>query len=312
MIKIPNDDTKKEAFEARLSRHEFHWCNKTKLIHGDFFYLPWKNGRPTTDEFLTYLASQAINYAIPFHQREEMYNTSGPSDLTKIMLLKKKMRDLFLTLDTSGEFGELILYLILRDFFDAPQIVCKMSLKTNPNVPFFGADALHVGFNGNTMILYHGESKMFAESKPTNAIKQSINSSESFLTNEKLKNGARARDFEVNLISSHFSIPNCSKEQKEMILNYLNPLKREYNNSKDVAVCLIGFDMDFYKEHYPIDNIEAIFKKKYKKTIDDATVVFESHVDAKSLSQYNFHFILLPFESIAVFRLKFLERLNEM
>lgn len=312
MIKIPNDDTKKEAFEARLSRHEFHWCNKTNQIHGDFFYIPFKDGRPTTDEFLTYLAHQAISYAVPFHQRKEAFNTSTPSDLTKIMLLKKKAKDLFMDLATSGEFGELILYLILRDFFDAPQMVCKMALKTNPNMPVFGADAIHVGFNGHTMILYHGESKMFSENTPTHAIKESINSSENFLKNKKLKNGARARDFEINLISSHFSVPNCSQEQKEMILNYLNPLRKEYNDSKDVAVCLIGFDLDFYKEQHPINDIEDIFKQKYKKDIDNATSVFESHVNTKSLSQYNFHFILLPFESIEAFRQKFLERLNEV
>lgn len=312
MFKIPNIDSNKDSFDARLVRHQFHWQSGDSRLQGDFFYLPFRDGKPTTDEFLTYLATQMLNYAIPFNKRMEAYSVSNPSDLAPITALKKEAKDLFQRATNTGEFGELILYLILRDFFDAPQVVCKMSLKTNPNLPVFGADALHMGFIGSTMVLYHGESKMFSDKTPNNAIEKSIQSSKAFLKNKKSKNGARARDFEINLISSHFSIPQCSEEQKKAILAYLNPLKKEHNNSKDVAVCLVGFDMDFYKQHHTLDGIEQLFAEKYRSQIDEATNIFESQVKKQSLSQYNFHFILLPFESITDFREKFLEILDEM
>src|SRR3546814_10487872 len=44
----------------------------------------------------------------------------------------------------SGEAGELLLYLLTEWILGAPQIIAKMGLKTNPQMPVHGSDGVHV------------------------------------------------------------------------------------------------------------------------------------------------------------------------
>lgn len=313
MNKIINKDANYEAFEARLKRHEFHWIDSdNSKLEGDFFYLPFKYGKPMTEEFLSYLVKSALYYSIPYNMRKDALEKSKANDFSEMQKIFKRVKNLFNNSATSGEFGEVILYLILQNFFDAPQIVCKMILKTASNMPVFGADALHVQFDEKNLILYHGESKMYNERNPKSAIEDSVESSKGFLLNEYVKDKkCEKKDFEIDLINTHFSLPDCSNEQKEMILNYFNPLKKESNYRKEIAVCLVGFNMKFYSKEYDESVVEEIFKEAYKNEIDKAVSYFKESIDNFKLEKYYFRFIVLPFESIKDFRKKFLEQLNE-
>ena len=306
-----NLDRNESSFNARVKRHDFCWQSGTDRLKGDFFYLPFRDGNLTKDEFLRFIIQEVIKYASPYSERETAHNESSASNQAPIIALKNKVRALFQNTNTASEFGELIMYIILRDFFDAPQIVSKMILKTSGNMPYHGSDGLHIKFDSNIMILYHGESKMYSGACPNAAIDNAIESSKEFLTNAKLKNNANAKDFEIDLINSHFSLPGCTEEQKKAILAYFNPMTEQYNDSKDVAVCLVGFDMDFYKNLPTTGNIDELFKNEYKQKIESATSHFAQKVKGDKLTSHNFHFLLLPFESITDFRTEFLRKLDE-
>jgi hypothetical protein len=309
---VPNLDRGIDSFNARIKRHEFNWASGTERLKGDFFYLPFRDKRLTTDEFIKYIVGEAINYALPYSQRKEATAQTTPRDFTAVNNLKQQMKDLFTAnTGTSGEFGELIMYIILRDFLNAPQIVNKMALKTSGNMPVHGSDGVHIGFDGKTMIFYYGESKVYSQNTPTTAIEDALESSKKLLTNAPLPNGAKAKDFEVDLISRHFSLPECDDEQKKAILAYLNPLATQYNDSKDVAVCFIGFDLAFYKKLDSSTDVEALFSSEYETRIKAAIKTFSDKVSEKKLHDFNFHFLLLPFKSITDFRKEFLEKLDE-
>ena len=177
-------------------------------------------------------------------------------------------------------------------------------------MPVHGSDGLHIKFDNDVMTLYHGESKMYANISPNAAITNAILSSKDFLLNTKTKNGSNTKDFEIQLIDRHFSLPGCSEEQKEAIMAYFNPLKPQSNKSKDVSVCLVGFDMDFYKQAEKAPNIESLFLTEYQDKITAATKHFKTTVQNEKLENYNFHFLLLPFESLCDFRDKFLKALG--
>ena len=62
-----------------------------------------------------------------------------------------------------GEFGELILHLLLRDFLKTQPLVSKIFAKDSPGVPAHGFDSVHIGvspLDSTKKSLYLGESKL--------------------------------------------------------------------------------------------------------------------------------------------------------
>lgn len=64
-----------------------------------------------------------------------------------------------------GEFGELILHLLLRDFHNTIPLVSTIYFKDAPNVPGHGFDGVQVTVNGDEKKLWLGESKLYATGK---------------------------------------------------------------------------------------------------------------------------------------------------
>jgi len=67
-----------------------------------------------------------------------------------------------------GEFGELILHLILRDFINTIPLISKIYFKDSDGVPVHGFDAVHIGpdlRNENINSIYFGESKLYNNGK---------------------------------------------------------------------------------------------------------------------------------------------------
>jgi len=67
-----------------------------------------------------------------------------------------------------GEFGELILHLILRDFVNTIPLISKIYFKDSDGVTVHGFDAIHIGpdlKNSNATSIYFGESKLYKDSK---------------------------------------------------------------------------------------------------------------------------------------------------
>ena len=54
----------------------------------------------------------------------------------------------------SGEAGEIVLYILNEWVLKAPQIVSKMYLKTNANMPVHGTDGIHARFDETKKKLY--------------------------------------------------------------------------------------------------------------------------------------------------------------
>jgi len=62
-----------------------------------------------------------------------------------------------------GEFGELILHLLLRDFKETIPLVSKVYFKDSAGVPAHGFDTVHISPNEN--VLWLGESKFYTNGK---------------------------------------------------------------------------------------------------------------------------------------------------
>lgn len=67
-----------------------------------------------------------------------------------------------------GEFGEIILHLILRDFIKTIPLISKIFLKDSDGMTVHGFDAVHIGNcieDSSKKSLYLGESKLYKDGK---------------------------------------------------------------------------------------------------------------------------------------------------
>lgn len=64
-----------------------------------------------------------------------------------------------------GEFGELILHLLLRDFCNSIPLISTIYFRDAPNIPAHGFDGVHVTIEGDEKKLWLGESKLYKSGK---------------------------------------------------------------------------------------------------------------------------------------------------
>ena len=64
-----------------------------------------------------------------------------------------------------GEFGELILHLLLRDFCNTIPLISTIYFRDSPNVPAHVFDGVHITVNGDERKLWLGESKLYQSGK---------------------------------------------------------------------------------------------------------------------------------------------------
>ena len=96
-------------------------------------------------------------FALGYHCGEQVH-------LTEIVdRLKEAAETVYLTekYQTRGEFGELILHLLLRDFQNTIPLISKIYFKDSHNVPAHGFDGVQISINGDEKKLWLGESKLY-------------------------------------------------------------------------------------------------------------------------------------------------------
>ncbi len=92
------------------------------------------------------------------------YHCGENIPLTEIISrLKEAAETVYLTekYQTRGEFGELILHLLLRDFQNTIPLISKIYFKDSHNVPAHGFDGVQITINGDEKKLWLGESKLY-------------------------------------------------------------------------------------------------------------------------------------------------------
>jgi len=96
------------------------------------------------------------------------YHCGTNIPLTEIVeRLKEAAETVYMTekYKTRGEFGELILHLLLRDFHQTIPLISKIYFKDAYNVPAHGFDGVQVTVNGDVKKLWLGESKLYKVGK---------------------------------------------------------------------------------------------------------------------------------------------------
>ncbi|MEZ8826154.1 DUF1837 domain-containing protein [Vibrio amylolyticus] len=128
-----------------------------------------------------------------------------------------------------GELGELILFTLLDVYIQAPKLLSKISMKSSPRMPVFGADAVHGQFLGEEFRVYLGESKLHKnfKSAATDATSSIVSAKSKF-------------ENEFFLLDSFLDFPDMTQELEDKILKSLDPYSQDLPD-KIHSPCFIGF-----------------------------------------------------------------------
>lgn len=185
---------------------------------------------------------------------------------------------------TKGELGELILFTLLDVYFGAPKILSKVSMKTNPRMPVFGADAVHGQFKDGNFRIYLGESKLHRD------FKKAASSAASSIDSAKAK-----YNDEFDLLDSHMDFPNIEDENKEMLLSLLNPFTNDSLSDVIHSPCFIGFAEPSLISGASSEND---FISSYKDLGGEYIANFFTKVEKNGLTIDEVALMMLPFSCV--------------
>lgn len=259
------------------------------------------NNRPRIKDFVNFVTDCMIDYCIPPKNiREALEKDAINHTTTNIMKLRRKAKSLFTDLSNTGEGGEMILSIMAQRILGMPQVLCKMPLKTNPNVHYHGADGLYGKYdsNSNKFYLYWGESKLYAD--VGKAMSDCFDSIKKLLIDEDGEGVER----DLELFRDNLDFDN--EKLENAIVAYLDPDNEENLSLEYRGICLIGYDEDVYPKD--LSGVELVIKNAISQKIDIFKKKISDRLDSRTpLDQIVIKVLLVPFPSVEEFRKKFLE-----
>lgn len=252
------------------------------------------NGRVRLRALTDTVAQSVVDYCLPRTRALEAYQRyveSGSTD--RLVALATEARQLFTKLNTSGEGGELLLFVLLERLLGIPQIICKMNLKTNPQVHFHGVDGVHIqALDSGGLAIYWCESKLHAS--VSSAIGDCFTSIAPYLLDEG--DGSSQRD--LALVRQF--LDSGSPELDNVLVRYFSTTDPESARREIRGAALIGFDHDDYPDTSS-DDADAIAGATAASIADWGERV-GGRVVAAGVQAFEIEVLCLPMPSVAGFR----------
>jgi len=244
------------------------------------------------------LVNTLITYITHFCLTSQRRNGLGEKERNRAFL---EARRLFRESPTSGQPGEVLIYFLIEAVLQAPQVLKKMLLTTNPNDERKGSDGVHVRWVGDKEQL----EVLFAEAKLHQDFASAVKSA--FVSMTDFHNSA-TKELEVHYFLNAFSL--LDQRQREFLKVYIEGEKKD--RCQEVHVCLVGYDWKEY-ECLKDDRNKDFIKEFEARYLSWAETTIKLQLDAElasfAHSHLRFEFFFLPFPSVANFRSLFLENL---
>ncbi|MBL7688386.1 MAG: DUF1837 domain-containing protein [Bdellovibrionaceae bacterium] len=292
----------------RINEVNFEYKFESISTRARFFYIPFRAGTPNLDDFVDFLYYRIVEYCIPLKERRAAAEyVQRTCDHRKSTELHEKAKSLFIQSraqqSRAGEPGELILFSLLEGKFGAPQLACKMYLKTSTAMPVHGSDGIHALYDQESeeLRILWGESKLHQDF--SGALSSTLASVRKFLGRDGTPS---TRPREIQIVRDHISIEN--ETFRKLILDHFDPYSALSNRRIEAFACLVGFDYDALKRNPRL--IESQFVSEYQTFTQEACREIAAKIGEQEVNDLEFIFLLLPFESLEQFRKKFFLRLG--
>lgn len=179
-----------------------------------------------------------------------------------------------------GEFGELLLHLILRDFKGTVPLISKVYFKDSSGVPAHGFDTVHI--SPSEKILWLGESKFYVDAK--NGLRDLLDDLGNHFTRSFL-------DEQFVIIKKNLS-NNSIPQRNEWIknLSQCTALKDKINLINIPLLCT--YSHDIYKKFADFSDAQAV--TYHEANIRDLKTYFDDHNTHPLKNQLNVILLLFP------------------
>lgn len=228
-------------------------------------------------------------YKIPDYQLMRDYYIDGNAS---------KEKDIVDFANRKGEFGELLLHLILRDFKKTIPLISKVYFKDSTGIPAHGFDSVHI--SPEDKILWLGESKFYTDAK--SGIKELVNDINSHIKADYLNE---------QFIIIKKNLENNSIPQRDFWIQQLisaNKLTSKVSMINIPLLCI--YPHDVYKLYDEIQCEEAV--KYHCKDVKELKDYFDNLNNHPLKSELNIILILFPIEDKKVLVKKLHEKLWHM
>lgn len=246
------------------------------------------NGEPKFRDLAEILADHIIEYCFSARRKG---NPSKPHEYSR---LSREARRYLRKMGTSGEAGEILLYLLLEAVLKAPQMVAKMELKTNPKMELHGSDGIHMKWHDEDKVLdiYFGEAKL--NSSISTALKSLAESIEKFRSDGLLEH-------EFGMVTSHYKHADVSMQKA--VLEMLDR-KAPGPDCRINHACLVGYNWNAYSKlaNVPAKEIHSELSKYYSSDVPRIIQLLEKRLINPKLSRLRFEVFFLPFRTVQEFR----------
>jgi hypothetical protein len=210
--------------------------------------------------------------------------------------LRQAARAIYMTdkYKNRGEFGELLLHIIVRQVFDSIPVISKIYYKDGPNDTVKGFDAVHVVCSGSDLELWLGEVKFYED----------INAAITDVSNELAAHFAR------NYLRTEFTAITNKMEDDGSPLSAKLKLLMSPNTSLDDVFdavripVLLTYDSDSVNKHSKVD---AAYKAAFESEIRKHAANFWKKNSARTIV---INLILFPLKSKAALVAEFDKKLK--
>jgi hypothetical protein len=279
--------------------HEIAISTPNAAIHLHHVKFDPTTGEPKFDVLAGVLAKHIVRFSLSASTREDVRKRADHDGHEGELYMIA--RDYFRKIQNAGEVGELLLFFLLEAAFGAPQVVCKMELKTNPQDEIKGADGIHVKWddNGDHLDVYLGESKLFQDI--SGALTSALTSISEF-------NQLGRLDAELHLVTSHFK--HLSPALKTAVTAFTNR-DTAAKECHVIHACLIGWDWNEYKKLNSPQRDEVLkeFETTYRKYGANIEAMLKNRLEGFAYKHLTFKFLFLPFRDVGQFRRAFYKEL---
>lgn len=264
------------------------------------------NGKVRVKRLAEFMRNAAADYAIPRKRIEEARERDARFRSTSaVSKLHQEARGVFTDLGTTGEGGEMLLFLLAERFLGLPHVLCKMDLKTDSRMHYHGADGVYAAVTDDGKLkLYWGESKVYGD--PTDAVRDCLKSLAPFLLEEDHEGSSRERDLLLLSDKADLGDPRLSEAFKR----YFDTASPLSNRIEYCGIALIGFDADFYPSSDTRGVLEDIAAAA-KIGLENWTTAVGRRLAAEKLEHFDIHFLCVPLPSVEKFREAFLEAMGQ-
>ena len=272
-------------------------------------YISFRDDAPTVDDFVDVISDHIVPFCLPRKEIREAQDELANGDHVKagriMRALSERARRLFMKAKRgsgrSGEAGEIALYILNEWVLTAPQIVSKMYLKTNNNMPVHGTDGIHARYDEakKKLYLYWGESK--AHKTLSSALNDALDSIKKFIEDEQQQR-------EIEIISAYPDFDGLSEETQKAFLKYLDPYHEDSGDRVPVFSCLLIHEFKIPKGKS--GEVEASYVEKVNASMQKFIDSIQSKISDNGLETSRFEFFLLPVPSVQVLRDKFQKKIG--